>query len=474
MNPAMNLAMNIRITLSALVLLLASCAGKPTEILVVVDSDLAIPAGLDTVRVEVNGAMTMSASGTLTGADAQPLPRTVGIVYQGGSLGPLEISAVGSVMGGDVVSASASTSFIRGRTLVLPLFLSRRCVGASCGNTETCEAGSCVAADVDPSTLTDWNGTVSSPDGGSCTPGTESCNGADDDCDGRIDEGFDLQTDPLNCGTCGNACSATNGMASCSAGSCSVGCDTGFGDCNGDPTDGCETDLQSTATDCGTCGNACSFANASASCASGACSIGACDTGFDDCNADPTDGCEASLSTTTDCGSCGMSCTVANGTPSCTSGSCAIDTCDAGFDDCNGDVTDGCETSLDTLTDCGTCGTSCDVTNGTPSCASGSCAVDMCDAGFGDCDSNVTNGCETPLDTLTDCGACGTACSVANGTATCATGMCAIDMCNMNRADCNSDPSDGCEVNLRSSDANCGMCGMACPSGQSCHNSMCH
>ena len=36
----------------------------------------------------------------------------------------------------------------------------------------------------------------------------EVCNGADDDCDGEIDEGFDLQTDEKNCGTCGTVCTS--------------------------------------------------------------------------------------------------------------------------------------------------------------------------------------------------------------------------------------------------------------------------
>jgi len=43
-------------------------------------------------------------------------------------------------------------------------------------------------------------------DGELCQPTTETCNEVDDDCDGSTDEGFDLQTDPLNCGTCGTQC----------------------------------------------------------------------------------------------------------------------------------------------------------------------------------------------------------------------------------------------------------------------------
>jgi hypothetical protein len=45
---------------------------------------------------------------------------------------------------------------------------------------------------------------------------SEVCNGLDDNCDGNVDEGFDLDTDPENCGVCGNGC---NGQA-CAAGTC--------------------------------------------------------------------------------------------------------------------------------------------------------------------------------------------------------------------------------------------------------------
>jgi hypothetical protein len=41
---------------------------------------------------------------------------------------------------------------------------------------------------------------------GEVRPGTETCNNQDDDCDGQVDEGFDVQSDPNNCGVCGNPC----------------------------------------------------------------------------------------------------------------------------------------------------------------------------------------------------------------------------------------------------------------------------
>jgi hypothetical protein len=72
---------------------------------------------------------------------------------------------------------------------------------------------------------------------------TEVCNGLDDNCDGRVDEGFDTSTDPDNCGTCGNVCTAPDATAvECSGGVCGdvTVCAIGFADLNGDPSDGCE------------------------------------------------------------------------------------------------------------------------------------------------------------------------------------------------------------------------------------------
>ncbi|MCB9594069.1 MAG: hypothetical protein H6719_15150 [Sandaracinaceae bacterium] len=398
------------------------CQSELTEIVVVVDSDLAVPGELDAVEVSVTGSMVMTASGSLS---EQPLPRSVGLVHGGGSLGPITIRAIGTQGGATVTEAVARTSFVRGRTLVLPLVLERRCRGVSCAADQTCAAGACASADVDPTTLADWTGLPDRIDGGvACTPATEACNGMDDDCDDRIDETFDFRTDPSNCGRCGQSC------------------DT--------------------------------IPNASGSCASSVCQLDACDDGFGDCNADATDGCEASLRTATDCGGCGTPCTFPGATGDCATGTCALGACDPGLGDCNADPADGCETALDALPTCGACDGTCAIANGTPSCVMGACAVASCDAGFDDCNGDASDGCETPLNTLTDCGGCGTACSITDGTGSCDTGTCEVASCGAERGDCNMDPSDGCETDTRRSDEHCGMCGNDCTaSGTRCRNSVC-
>jgi hypothetical protein len=72
----------------------------------------------------------------------------------------------------------------------------------------------------------------------------------------------DVQTDEANCGACGHACldGANETATTCISGACVPSCVAGFGDCTTPQApaadNGCETDLNSTAS-CGTtCGNA--------------------------------------------------------------------------------------------------------------------------------------------------------------------------------------------------------------------------
>src|SRR5262249_40287544 len=96
-----------------------------------------------------------------------------------------------------------------------------------------------------------------------------SCGGTLADCDGDPANGCetDLATDPANCGACQASCS-TNHIATptCTDGVCSGICEPAFGDCNADKrTDGCETPLNEPGNsvtgppiqNCGACGETC-------------------------------------------------------------------------------------------------------------------------------------------------------------------------------------------------------------------------
>ena len=66
-------------------------------------------------------------------------------------------------------------------------------------------------------------------------------------------------------------------------------------------------------------------------------------------------------SDTENCGGCGKKCEVQNGEPVCNNGQCEIKECFSGWDDCNNDVTDGCEINIDRDNrNCGGCGIECD------------------------------------------------------------------------------------------------------------------
>jgi hypothetical protein len=82
----------------------------------------------------------------------------------------------------------------------------------------------------------------------------------------------DTQKDAQNCGVCGNVCaSGPRGAAACSGGKCVLDCQPGWGDCNGNPLDGCETDLGSAVDHCGACDRDCR------SCGGATCSQSKCD-----------------------------------------------------------------------------------------------------------------------------------------------------------------------------------------------------
>ena len=89
-----------------------------------------------------------------------------------------------------------------------------------------------------------------------------------------------------------------------------------------------------------------------------------------------------------------MSCNATNGVSSCMSGACGI-TCSANYADCDGNLNNGCETSTAAnVSNCGACGTVCNGTHGTATCSSGMCGI-TCTAGFANCDGTLTTGCET-------------------------------------------------------------------------------
>ncbi len=308
------------------------------------------------------------------------------------------------------------------------------------------------------------NATATCSDGAcayACAPGFG-------DCDGNTANGceVDLARTLTNCGRCGNECSFLGGVGDCIGGLCTrTACATDRGDCDGNTVNGCEVDLQNDSANCRMCGTRCTFPRATGLCSGGSCSIGRCDAGFDNCDLTASNGCETDLAVSlAHCGACGRSCAFPRAVGTCNAGVCSLGACIAGAGNCNGSTLDGCEVDFNTsVANCGSCGAPCSApANATPTCAARTCGF-ACSAGFANCDGNAVNGCETNLLTnVMACGACGAMCALPNAVAACRGGTCAVGSCLPGFADCDGFPSNGCEVNTRSSTTDCGGCGRAC------------
>jgi hypothetical protein len=98
------------------------------------------------------------------------------------------------------------------------------------------------------------------------------------------------------------------------------------------------------------------------------------------------------------CGRCDSPCMpLAGSIPFCAASRCVNAVCRPGFGNCDMDRSNGCETDVDTsIEHCGRCGHRCEgAPNAHPVCELGGCTL-VCDAGWADCDAS-TPGCECPL-----------------------------------------------------------------------------
>jgi hypothetical protein len=192
-------------------------------------------------------------------------------------------------------------------------------------------------------------------------------------------------------------------------------------------------------------------------------------------------GCVNVESDVDNCGGCSMACSRNHVSPSCTGGHCH-GTCLAGYGDCNGDKrTDGCETALDSISNCGACDVSCDTTNSVgASCTAGTCVYSSCQSGFIDCNKTAPNsdGCECATATAAaqgTAGCCGTGCQTkhdnglsdnfydcaATGTHDAAEALAACVAHTGDKAKCYNYPCNGVSTSVYC-DSNCSSCKCNC------------
>ncbi|MBN9160686.1 MAG: hypothetical protein BGO98_13885 [Myxococcales bacterium 68-20] len=304
--------------------------------------------------------------------------------------------------------------------------------------------------------------------------------------------GADLKRDPDNCGGCGNKCllyAPIHMSSRCVEGTCELECfspyDPGnqkdWRNCDGKVDNGCEADVLTNVKHCGACGNACAPGEP---CIDGVCG---CEPGEIVCHGQ----CVDPKTDDNHCNGCDQPCDPEGGTcgelPNgayygCYGGVCGTPKCKMPTADCNGDLgqpgcnSDGCEVP-DVRTDpnnCGGCGIKCKAGEECVNEGNGpECAVPCVRFGkvlcpFGQC--------RDLLNDVMACGSCSRFCQGAgpNQVSACRKGICELD-CLPGFADCNGDPSDGCETNVMAHPGNCGTCGNACDvaGGQPCIEGKC-
>jgi len=350
--------------------------------------------------------------------------------------------------------------------------------------------------------------------GNTCTVGTECKAGScedicDDDKAYCSDTCVDLTTDANHCGECGNACVESQKCADshcvdkcesgetyvegncynldtdnehcgadlvkcgegtkCADGSCVSVCASGETYCAGECVD-----LNSDKANCGACGSACGDGLV--------CNKGECRKDCGDllvCDELCTDGAISTAfcgakgeCSSTDVSSADYRGTICQGDEICSDGTCRCAK--------DGDALclsqDGSLFCTSGANDAKHCG--CDASNvgmnctslshaSASSCEAGSCKL-ACEAGYADCDGNIENGCETSLNDINSCGACGNKCDTTNTvSAACVAGKCELNCFE------NHDTCGGTQCVALYSDDNCGACGNKCDAQSSCADNVC-
>jgi hypothetical protein len=250
-----------------------------TQLIVVVDTDYAIPGGIDEIDVDVQGPDGMHHLEREPMASSAALPYTLTVVPRGSALGPIRIEATGLHAGTAVVSRVGRVTLVAQQTRMVRLDLLRACDAATTtctGTDQTCgEDGRCGPIDLVPQA---WTGTaprIGEDTGVSLDAGTSTdASRPDASLDANLpdtgvpDDAAASDCHTLGCPDDGNPCTdeacGTDGR--CTHPNNSNGCDDGMfcngtdlcgaGSCSvhsGDPCGGATCD--EAGRRCGSCGS---------------------------------------------------------------------------------------------------------------------------------------------------------------------------------------------------------------------------
>lgn len=196
--------------------------GELTELLVVVDTELAVPSELTRVAFEVTGPRGDVQRASADFAAGEARPAILALVHRDGPLGPLTIQIDGERGNERVVTRTARVHFVPGRVLTLRVLLTQGCVGVRCETGETCGERGCRGVDVAVEELEPWK------DGGAPAPDAATYCGERASCE----DGLACTRDVCRAGECvhePDASACDDGVA-CTIERC-------------DPDSGCESEV---------------------------------------------------------------------------------------------------------------------------------------------------------------------------------------------------------------------------------------
>lgn len=250
-------ALTVSRTLACLVAL-SACTGSPTELVVVVGTDMTVPCDFDRVRLVASGDVDVrEVDLDLADGSTPPLPLSLVLAPTGG-LRQATVSVEAFREGARVVERRAVVAFTRGQRRVVTLTLSRACAGVTCVVGQTCVVGECAderattsaftgIPPADPAmscvALVDAGpaGEDAGPPGDDagpavdCTPGPGACDDRNPCTDDRCEGGLCVHaanSAPCDDGLFCNGADTCRDRACAHAGSpCAGGCDEGTDTC---------------------------------------------------------------------------------------------------------------------------------------------------------------------------------------------------------------------------------------------------